>query len=123
VVKVQGWQGLAVMQKGTGVQGECRVGLGPSQNPAWASILLLHARCLRKWPKEKSFQILKIPLVDLIHIFIGMEWWWWWSIWCCFASFQKVGHLHIFSKSPLVKCILVNLVNFSHGGQHESGSP
>jgi hypothetical protein len=29
VVKVQGWQGLAVMQRGTGMQRECRVGLGP----------------------------------------------------------------------------------------------
>jgi hypothetical protein len=56
---------------------------------------------------------LKIPLVDLKHIFIEMEWWWWWSIWCRFASFQKVEESSLCFK--VITCLLYS----GQPSQHE----
>jgi hypothetical protein len=80
------------------------------------------AKCSMKWPHETFGRILDFFLVELNHIIKEKEWWWWCPIWQRFVRFQIWGYLHIVSKSPLVKSILVNLVNISTNGQHESCS-
>jgi hypothetical protein len=73
-----------------------------------------------KWPHEIFIGNLQFFLVELTYIIKEKEWWWWWSFWQRFVRFQKVDHLLFNLKSSLVNLILVNLVNFSRDGQHES---
>jgi hypothetical protein len=89
----------------------------------YVKLQFMPARCLTKWPHEAFGQILEFFLVDLIYIIKEKEWWWWWSFWQRFVRFQIWGYLHIVSKSSLVTSLLVNLVNISTNGQHESCSP
>jgi hypothetical protein len=93
--------GLAVawtgVQRGSGVteqQGRARVGPSPLQNPAWATLDTLPARCLMKCPKENDFQILERFLVGCIHIIFEVDWWWWWSNLISFARIQNAHDLH-----------------------------
>ena len=88
----------------------------------YVKLQFMPARCLTKWPHEAFGQILEFFLVDLIYIIKEKEWWWWCPIWSCFAKFQIWHDLLIIPKSPLVKSLLVNLVNISTKGQHESCS-
>jgi hypothetical protein len=75
------------------------------------------------WPHEENVGILELFLVELKHINNVKDWWWWWWIWLSFVRFQNWYHLLFNLKSSLVNLILVNLVNFSRDGQHESCLP
>jgi hypothetical protein len=117
------WLDAGEVQEQQWSKGERGLGKNPEDNSMYCNFQIVSARCLRKWPHETFGRILDFFLVELNHIIKEKEWWWWCPIWQRFVRFQIWGYLHIVSKSPLVKSLLVNLVKVRPGGQHERFSP